>query len=170
MSKETTLKKVNYDVSQGNLGKACNRLQGLIMFDPDDLSLRVKIAEIYYQAKFLALAGKYWYLEENKTEIMKTACAEFEKYRGYSPLAILWDLKFRGNIDKLPKYAKEKLLALQKECKGGYKFYPKISAGKRKKWKESFKDKLFKVGCLAIVILLVILIGIGVFTVFKWMG
>lgn len=169
MSIEITLKKVNTDVSQGNLGKACDRLHGLIMSYPDDLSLRVKLAEIYYQAKFPALAGKYWYLEENKTEIMKTACAEYEKYRGYSSLTILWDLKFRGNINKLPKYAREKLLSLQKECKGKYKFCPRIGSAEKKKWKETFKDKVFKIGCIIILLSILLLAVIGMAAIITWL-
>lgn len=174
MSKEITLKKADYDILQGNLGKACDRLNGLIHTYPDDLSLRVKIAEIYYQAKFLALAGKYWYLEENKTDIMKSACAEFEKSRGNNPLAILEDLKFRGSIDNLPKYVKEKLLSLQKECKGRYNFYhhkiKKAKKGKKKSWWKKILGEFAQLGCIIIIALSVILIIVGFVTIVKAIG
>ena len=168
MSNPTLLQKIQYDIEQGNLGRACDRMHGLIQGNPNDLTLRIKLAEIYYQAKFLALAGKYWYLEENKTEAMKAACAEYEKYRGHSALGILQDLKFRGDMAKIPKYAKEKLLSLQKETKGKYRFYSKADIAKRNRHQSTLKDSLIPIGCITVLIIILILIIVGAVTVIKF--
>ena len=66
MSKDSTLKKVEYDVSQGDFGKARDRLHSLIGTYPDDLSLRSELARIYAKLQYPIMAGRYWYLEESK--------------------------------------------------------------------------------------------------------
>jgi 2-polyprenyl-3-methyl-5-hydroxy-6-metoxy-1,4-benzoquinol methylase len=127
MTKEEKLNQINKEILQKNLGKARDRLHGLIAFYPNDLKLRTVLGAIYSKLQFPAMAGRYWYLEEKKTEVMEAACAEFEKSCGNETLQILLSIKFRGSIDKIDsKFAKEKLLALQNECKQRYSFYPEF--------------------------------------------
>jgi hypothetical protein len=47
MGKETALRRVEEDIARGDLGKARDRLHGLLKDYPDDLALRTRLAEVY---------------------------------------------------------------------------------------------------------------------------
>ncbi len=66
MSKERTLERVEAEIAGGDLGKARDRLHGLIRTYPDDISLRSRLASIYWKLQYPHMAGCYWFLEENQ--------------------------------------------------------------------------------------------------------
>jgi hypothetical protein len=125
VAKEQSLLKVEQDIAAGNLGRARDRLHGLIAYEPNNLALRGALAAVYAQLRFPAMAGRYWYLEEEKTDAMQAAAAEFERSHGHDPLRILLALKFKGDIDELDSpYARSRLLALEEQCERKYHYYP----------------------------------------------
>ena len=101
MLKPETLRKVEYDITNSNLGLARDRLHGLMMSYPDDLSLRVKLAEVYWKLQQPVMAGRYWYLVEEKSPEMEAAVQAFEKMQGHDPLRIIRALKFRGDLSAI---------------------------------------------------------------------
>ncbi len=118
MSKEQTLEKINADILAGDFGKARDRLLGLIATYPDDLSLRRNLGDIYGELRYPAMAGRYWYLEANRTPEMQRACEAFERACGQDPLQILLALKFRGDLQSVQdSYARTTLLALRERVK-----------------------------------------------------
>ena len=170
MSKETTLIKVKNEIDSANLGKARDRLHGHISADPNDLDLRPMLAEIYFKLQFPAMAGRYWYLEENRTEEMQKCCEEFEKSCGLDPMRMLLALKFKGDVSKLSSdYAKGRLLDLVEACKQRYNRYPEFGLSGRKRWKSTrpIFDKLIPYGCLFISVIAIILVIIGLVTVLR---
>ncbi|EJR56940.1 hypothetical protein IIM_00348 [Bacillus cereus VD107] len=48
---EKTLKKIENDIENNNLGKARDRLHGLIATYPNELSFRKRLGDIYYKVK-----------------------------------------------------------------------------------------------------------------------
>ncbi len=64
---------------------------------PDDLSLRKKLGQIYYEAGFLDEAGKFWILSKPENNEMKNAVDIYRKSLSNSGNAILKDIVFRGN-------------------------------------------------------------------------
>lgn len=109
-----TLDKVERDIERNDLGKARDRLHGLIQHNPDDLDLRNRLAAIYFRLRDPAMAGRYWYLEEKRTAEIQAAVAAFERSVGYNPFFILRALKFKGNVELLKDgFALRTLLALQ---------------------------------------------------------
>jgi len=174
MSKEQTIKAIQSDIDQGNLGRARDRLHGLISSYPNDLELRVQLADIYSRLQHPAMAGRYWYLEENKTEKMIAAVTEFERSCGKDPLQILLALKFQGSLDAINyPFAKERLLSIQQECKDKYLNYPEFGLKGAAKWKQTIRAKaasaLIPKIFITILILFVILAFIGLFTVVSWL-
>jgi hypothetical protein len=123
------------------------------------LELRKKLGDIYFELKYPSMAGRYWYLEENKTPEMVKACNDFEKCMGNDPKSIARTLKFKGDIEIL------KRLELHGE------FSPMENKVKEKllqESEESFQDKLFTFGCLSILILLIIFEVIGIYAFLSW--
>jgi hypothetical protein len=101
---ETHFYKIEQDLKTGKKKKACERLRNLINEYPDDLSLREKVAQIYYDAGFKDEAGKFWILSEPQSFEMKEAVEIYRSSLSNSGNAILKDIVFRGNKNKLPAY------------------------------------------------------------------
>lgn len=92
-----TLKRIEKDIENNNLGKARDRLHGLITTYPNELALRKKLGDIYFTLQYPEMAGRYWYLEKEKTDVMHAACLQFEKSMGNDSYHIVRALKFKGD-------------------------------------------------------------------------
>lgn len=156
-----TLKRVEEDIKNNDLGKARDRLHGLISTFPNELELRKKLGDIYFELKYPAMAGRYWYLEKHKTPKMVKACIEFENSLGNDINKIDRVLKFKGDIEIL------KGLELDSAC---LSLQHKVKEKLEEESDEPIerKQKLVIFGCLSIIILIIILTLVGVYTVFSW--
>ena len=125
MSKETVLSRVEADLRREDLGKARDRLHTLVYNYPNDLALRTRLAEVYHRLQFPAMAGRYWYLDEQRTPEMETAVAAFERSVGGDPLLMISALKFRGDpYEEIPDYARGRLKTLRQAVQERYDFFP----------------------------------------------
>ncbi len=177
MPLEETISKAEHDIKSGNLGKARDRLNGLIASFPDHLELRRRLGDIYWQLRYPDMAGKYWYLEENKTEEMVEACKHFENKFRQDPMLILFALKFKGDLAKIENtFAGQTLTKLHQSAKEKYGWYedfrkrgssryyrPKYDSEKRK-----VRDSMIKFAFLGMLGVLIFLVCIGGITVVRW--
>ncbi|EJR59769.1 DUF6584 family protein [Bacillus toyonensis] len=154
-----TLKRIEEDIENNNLGKARERLHGLIFTYPNELHLRKQIGDIYYKLQYPEMAGRYWYLEEHKTDIMHESCLLFEKSMGNDPYHIARALKFKGDSSKIKKLYKEQPLSpIQK----------KVAEELVYEYKETWEDKLLSLGCLVFLAFLLFSAIVGIFTIWNW--
>lgn len=173
MSKPETLRKVEYDIINGNLGLARDRLHGLMMSYPDDLSLRVKRAEVYWKLQQPVMAGRYWYLMEERSPEMEAAVQAFEKMQGHDPLRIMRALKFRGELSGIEgTYAGQiisDLMSIVKErhSEEALLGLPGMSP-KIKKPNNRHGGQGSDFGCWIVLIIVICLILIGLITVVGW--
>jgi hypothetical protein len=65
--KAATLQKIEDEIEAGDYGKARDRLHGLLVTYPDDLSIRRRLGDVCWQLQHPAMAGRYWYLEADQT-------------------------------------------------------------------------------------------------------
>ncbi|MBJ7986641.1 DUF6584 family protein [Bacillus cereus] len=151
---EKTLKRIEKDIENNNLGKARDRLHGLIATYPNELALRKKLGDIYFTLQYPEMAGRYWYLEKEKTDVMHAACLQFEQSMGNDSYHIVRALKFKG--DHI--YTEHPLQPLQK----------KVVEELIDDYEETWKDKLFTWGCLALFAFLLFTAIIGIFTILDW--
>lgn len=166
MGLEQTLLKVEEDIEKGDLGKARDRLHGLIISYPNHLELRKKLGDVYWKLQYPAMAGRYWYFVENKTDEMTKACQLFEKECGYNPEMILRSLKFRGEEKVIGHLDAGKIvLATRKKMREEIK----KEVSEPGFW-ERVKEKLAFLGCLSFLLLVIIVFIIGVITVIHWLG
>ncbi len=118
MAKEGTLKQVDFDLSDGRLGVARDRMHGLIHAYPDDLSLRTKLGGIYWQLGYPIEAGRFWFLDEPETDDQAIAIRAFLKSCNDDPTIVFKRIKLRCK----PKYfdspfAREKIEELIAICR-----------------------------------------------------
>ncbi|WP_459502760.1 DUF6584 family protein [Bacillus sp. C1] len=156
--KEKTLIKIEKDIENHDLGKARERLHGLIQAYPDDLSLRKKLGDIYFRLQYPTMAGRYWYLEENKTPEMLQACRQFEKSLGNNHNEIIKTLKFKGDSATIHNLSFTYTSPTQGRVAEQIVRIPE----------ETWKDKLVPIGCISTLLIILVCACIGVYTIFNW--
>ena len=163
------LSRVQVDIDRGDLGKARDRLHGLVAQYPNDLSLRARLAEVYANLKYPRMAGRYWYLESDKTPRILEACRAFEESCGHDALHILLAIKYRGDPPALPDENRAILEGLQKRSEAQHGYFPDMRAKGRERWKPGRKatraDRVLALLFAAFLIGLVVLAAIGLLTI-----
>ena len=170
-----TWARIEDEIAAHDLGKARDRLHGLLVTYPEDLAIRHKLGEVYRQLGHPAMAGRYWYLEQPTMAEEIAARRAFERSCGGSQLEILLALKFRGDPDKLrDSHARQKLQALIKDVEAEYGM--RVHArrrGKRKYERTRLPGRwvgvLLAVGCLVMALVGLGLVLIGLATVVGWL-
>jgi hypothetical protein len=174
MSIKETLQKVEFDLQQGDYGKARDSLHGLISSYPDDLSIRRKLGDVYWKLQYPAMAGRYWYIEENKSPEMVIACKAFESEFSNDPMQMLFAIKFRGDFRLIEKsYTGRVLLDLHDQAKEKHNYYVDFRNEKAAKFFHFRKGSgsrniIFQIGCLAFLIIVLFLFAVGIYTTVGW--
>jgi hypothetical protein len=176
MVNQKSMTQIEMDLQAGNLGKARDRLHGLIQTYPDDLELRSRLSEIYWQLQLPEMAGRYWYLIENKDERMTQACRIFEERFHHDPLQMLFALKFKGDVDAIAEsYAGKTLMKLHQQAKSKYHWYEDFRQKGRLKYDHPHEEtqnqklgwKIIKWVLIGLLLLIPIFTVIGIISVIK---
>lgn len=154
--------RIEEDLKKGRKKKACDRLRNLINEFPDDISLREKLGQIYYDSGFKDEAGKFWILSEPQSFEMKEAVEIYRSSLSNSGNAILKDIVFRGDKNQLSEYATNILKELEYDSLKKAKHIPDFKPKKREKgnYKETQNSFFSGIGFfffIAMIILLPIL-------------
>ncbi|MFD3540423.1 DUF6584 family protein [Streptomyces sp. NPDC058662] len=113
MSQMNTLARVDADLAAGRIPMARQRLRGLVSSFPSDLAPRRRLAEVYRLYGDAAQAGRWMYLEEDRSA---EETAAFEA-RYASPGARMKALAWRGPESvAATAFAEEQLIALRAAC------------------------------------------------------
>ena len=171
--KEETLRRIEREIAAGDRGKARDRLHGLLVTYPDDLALRRTLGDVYWQLHHPAMAGRYWYLEEDRTPDMSLACAAFEHTCGNDAAQILMALKFNGDVDALgDTFAGRTLLDLQERARQehGYQFVFGKQGRERYRYpaRTESRGRWPLIGCLLAMLIAVALIVTGLVAIVQW--
>ena len=172
MSKATTFKRVDAEIAAGDLGKARDRLEGLLVTYPADLEIRRRLGEIYLALQYPDRAGKYLYLEDDERAEVLRAKDAFERRNHRNAQLMLSDLAYRGGLEAIAgTYAESVLRGLLKDAR--------IAAeGDKAQWfvgprepgepPATFNDRLTQIGCITGLVVLLVLLLIGAATVVGW--
>jgi hypothetical protein len=167
---KSKLDQIELEFKSGLVTKAISRLEGLSHNNPNEILYREKLAEIYFSVNWLEKAGENWYLT-SRTHFKIKSIELFEKQNGSSATQILTVLKFRGDVEKLPKDLKTIYRNLESESLKINGYVPTYSLGKKQphyKATESTNDKLFTIGCISVIALIIIFTIIGFIAFLKW--
>jgi hypothetical protein len=172
MSIEGALQRVTRDIDAGDLGKARDRLHGLIAARPNDLGLRGRLGRVYWDLRHPSMAGRYWYLEEGDSPELLAAVAAFERQCGGNPVLILQALKFKGEVEAIEsEFARARLLALADRARRefGYEFRTGDSRRARDSHeREGWSESLAMAGCVAVAFVAGVLLLVGFVTSVRW--
>ncbi|MCY0967542.1 DUF6584 family protein [Chryseobacterium wangxinyae] len=127
------LHRIEQDIKEGRKKKACDRLRNMINQFPDDILLREKLAQLYYDSGFKDEAGKYWILSEPQNFEMKEAVEIYRKSFSNSGNAILKDIVFRGSKTQLSDFAQNTLKELESDSLKKTKRVPHFKPKNREK-------------------------------------
>lgn len=125
--------RIEQDIKEGRKKKACDRLRNMINQFPDDISLREKLAQLYYDSGFKDEAGKFWILSELQNFEMKEAVEIYRNSLSNSGNAILKDIVFRGNKTQLSDFAKNIFKELESDSFKKTKCIPDFQSKNREK-------------------------------------
>lgn len=121
MSLEQIFTLVDQDINCGELEKAQDRLHGLLSSHPNNLEVRQRLGEIYWQLEQPEEAGRYWFLIEATTPEMVAASYEFATACENDSLEILRRLEFKGDVMELDSgFGQFMLLNLKHEIQEKY--------------------------------------------------
>lgn len=101
LSLQKTLARVERDVEAGDLGKARDRLEGLLRAYPSELLIRQRLGDVYWRLQYPERAGLHWYLIESGGPDMETAKRSFESRYGGDPWLMLDAIGFQGGLDSI---------------------------------------------------------------------
>ncbi len=177
-----TLQKVEHDIRAGDLGKAKSRLHGLIATYPNDLALRKQLGDLYSRLYLPEMAGRYWYLVENKDEQMQAACKRFEAQFHNDAALMLLALKFKGDAGAIQDpYARQVLMDLDRRAREEHRWFSSFRARrqagevhpKQQAVTHRGRDLIIKAGCIIIGLIVFLLVSIGLIngalTVMEWL-
>ncbi|MFZ4931185.1 DUF6584 family protein [Chryseobacterium sp. Mn2064] len=161
--------RIEHDLKTGRKKKACDRLRNMINQFPNDLSLRKKLGQIYFEAGFLDEVGKFWILSTPENNEMENAVEIYRNSLSNSGNAILKDIIFRGNKNLLDEYAMKIITELEKSSLAATKHIPVFKTKIREKgnYSENKTDFLSKIGICLIVGFIISLPLLGIFKLFE---
>ena len=101
MSLQTTLLRVDADLARGDLGKARDRLEGLLGTHPENLEVRRKLGDVFWALRYPERAGQHWYLFPDETPEMAAARRAFAARHGHDARHMIDAIRYRGGLDAL---------------------------------------------------------------------
>ncbi|MCC6126137.1 MAG: hypothetical protein IT426_14340 [Pirellulales bacterium] len=148
------LAEIRNDISLGKYDEATNKLGAISFRCPSGSTHSNEIGNLYWELGFPAMAGRYWYLFENKTVQMLAACDEFQRSLGNNPVLIVESLGWPADPSPDVKAKLEELHGRARDFRKKYSW--KIEATK------GIRDRFALLGCgiIATIILFIFIQGI----------
>lgn len=126
MPKEATLARIEGEIAEGRLGIARDRLHGLVVTYPEELSLRSRLAEVYWRLGYPIPAGEYWFLDPEPGEHGPEAIQAFLRDCGGDPKVVLKRLRLPPDLAGVRGYARQRVDELIEEYRRRYQEEPDL--------------------------------------------
>lgn len=101
MALDETMARVEQDIERGDLGKARDRLEGLLAAYPGELQIRARLGEIYWRLQYPERAGRHWYLLPSENPDMDAAKQVFAARHNGDPARILRAIGYHGGLESI---------------------------------------------------------------------
>jgi hypothetical protein len=147
-------------ISDGNAEEAKAKIRSVSLNVSPGSRLTKEIGELYLELGFSAMAGRYWYLLEDKSDQMIAACEEFERSLGNSPVLIMETL---GWCPERSSYATAKMDELRDRAKVFRRQHHYNMKPTRDMW-----DRVALVGCGVVGFVLLFVFIAGIMFIVTW--
>jgi hypothetical protein len=151
---KTDLAAIRTAIAAGRLEEAKRMIAAVPLNAPPSSELSREIGGLYLDLGFPVMAGRYWYLLEDKSDQMIAACDEFERSLGANPVLIS---KVFGWVRNVSPHAKAKLLDIHNKAMA-------LRREHQYEWKpqRGWRDRVALVGCALVgfVVMFIFVMGI----------
>lgn len=151
---ETDLASIRNMIAAGQLEEAKRMISGVSLNASPGSEFSREIGDLYLELGLPAMAGRYWYLLDEKSDQMLAACGEFERSLGGNPdlisHAIGWVHNPPPNVKAKIQEVHEKARAFRRE----YQYAVKPQSG--------WRDRVALLGCglVGFVLMFIFIMGI----------
>ena len=156
---ENDLTSVRAAIDAGRLDDASLVLSGLSLNAPPSSEFSKEIGDLFLRLGFPAMAGRYWYLLDDKSDQMLAACKEFEHSLGDNPVLISHVFLLCSVNDSSPQVrARFQELQAKADDFGRTYQYP---------WKpeRGWRDRIALLGCGIVATVVILVFVMGLFSV-----
>jgi hypothetical protein len=157
--RNATLARIEREISEGKLGIARDRLQGLVNEYPQDFSLRSKLGDVYWRLGYPVDAGRFWFFDSDPDEAKMVAVNAFLAVCK-SQDEVVRRLKLRCSEEELLKQVSKERI---EELLPGVTL--QLCANNRKTTevgsRDYFWDKVALIGCSLVAIVFMGLVSLG---------
>jgi hypothetical protein len=161
------LARAKTEIDEGKLGIARDRIHGLVLAYPCDLSLRSILGDVNMKLGYPREAGRWWFLEENLSPEQQEAVDMFIAECRGDASEVLRRLKVRCDPADLPtQVSKERIQAQIDACVQRGQTPPVFE--RQHPTTQSLGDRLFGIGCFLVLTICLLLMGAGAVAVYQW--
>lgn len=157
--------KAEQEIAEGKLGIARDRLHGLLVTFPRDLTVRSRLGDVYWALGYPIEAGRFWFLDFPQDDRKVEAVDAFTDSCKGDPSLILRRLKLRCSLEDLGADAQARVLAQIEGCRARGLDVPDlplpVATPNPSRWPA--------IGCMLFGVVIAILVGIGAYACFQWL-
>jgi hypothetical protein len=144
---------------EGLIDEATQKLAVVSSAFPPGSPHSKEIGDLFWELNFPAMAGRYWYFLNDKSDRMRSACIEFERSLGNNPILIY------ESFLKSPVVSSSEVESKLKELKNrAIELYDQIKNPLRK----SRGDRLALLGCGILTFMFLFVFFVGVLSIYQW--
>jgi hypothetical protein len=157
---EAVFASIRSSINEGKIEEAKIKLQAISVNYPPGVQSSKEIGDLFLELGFSAMAGRYWYFVENKSDQMMAICKEYEHSLGDNPILILQALGWPSNPSPYTKAILKELQKNAAEFREKYQYPLKFSRG--------LGDRFALLGCAIVVFIVMFIFINGVVFIATW--
>jgi hypothetical protein len=157
---EADLAAIRIAIANGQAEDAARKMGAISLNISPGNRLAREIGDLYLELGFPAMAGRYWYLVESKSDQMIAACKEFEHSLGNTPTLILDALGSPANPSATVKARLVELHRRARDFRREFQYDVKPARGLR--------DRLALLGCAIVCFILMFISISGIWFITTW--
>ena len=172
---------IDQEIAQGAHESAKIQLHDLLNENPNNLTIRQKLGDVYWDLEQPEVAGRYWFLIEAETPEMVAATYAFTSACKNEPYEILRRLEFNGEVGELEsEFAKYMLINLKSEAFNHQDLDLKTDQNTAElgdlilplnhEKRSPVRRFFYWAGCLTAMALPIILVGFAIFAIIQWVS
>jgi hypothetical protein len=158
---ETDLNAVRSAIASGQRENAEEMLAGIALNTTPAGQFSREIGDLYGELGFPAMAGRYWYLLDDKSDEMLAACKEFERSLGNNPVLIIEACGYPGALPHAKEMSKgvDELHEKATEFDRKYRYDVRLRTG--------WRDRIAGLGCAVVACVLIYIFVAGIVSIIE---